>query len=52
MGKMVKNVQEMGDGMQVHPFFRTDEKKLEYKDLMMKTFTQADHQTLGQPRVK
>ena len=54
MGEMVENIQKMGDGMQVHPLFRTDEKKLEYKDLMMNTFTQTTRgaSALEQPRVQ
>jgi hypothetical protein len=44
MGDMVDNVQEMGDRIQVHSYFHTDVKEMEYKHLMMSTFTQADHQ--------
>jgi hypothetical protein len=51
MGEMVGNVQEMGDGIQVHPSFHTDVKELEYKDLMMRTFTQPDHQRVTEDSV-
>jgi hypothetical protein len=51
MGEMVENVQEMGDGIQVHPSFHTDVKELEYKDLMMRTFTQPDHQRVTEDSV-
>jgi len=47
MGEMVENVQEIGDGIQVHSSCHADVKELEYKVLMMSTFTQADHQRWG-----
>jgi hypothetical protein len=33
----------MGDGIQVHSSFHTDVKEFQYKDLLMITFTQGDH---------
>jgi hypothetical protein len=42
---MYENVQDMGDGIQVHSSFHTAVKELEYQDLMMSTFThQGDHE--------
>ena len=44
MGETTETVLGMWDGIQVHSSFHTDVKELEYKDLLTRTFTQADHE--------
>ena len=41
---MEETVLGIRDGIQVYSSFHTDEKELEYKDLLTNTFTQVDHE--------
>ena len=41
---MEETVLGIRDGIQVYSSFHTDEKELEYKDLLTNTFTLSDHE--------